>query len=219
MWEPEGVSCVIQGMNAVTKLTFQQADQTVEDQDRLLLTRAVAGDEQAFAALVNKYRNRIFNFAYRYCNDRQEAEDLTQEVFIKAYRNLAGFRGESKFSTWLFQITKNQAINRVRMLSRRMRFHMRSNVNSEGEDLIDRVASENPGQHELVQGREEQKVVQRAIQRLAPSFRVALILRDIEDLSYEEIGSILELPEGTVKSRIHRARSELKKLLIPYMEN
>ena len=191
----------------------------IEDQDLELIDRARAGDEKAFALLVTKYRKRIFNFALRYCNDRQEAEDLTQEVFIKAYRSIAGFRGDSKFSTWLFQITKNQAINRVRLLSRRLRFHLQSYADDDEGSPIERVACDRPDPSQLVLGREEQKRVQRAIQKLAPTFRVALILRDIEDLGYDEIGSILELPEGTVKSRIHRARSELKRLLTPYMES
>ena len=206
-----------QTMNTVTRLETHISSLPV-DEDLALVDKARSGDEKAFATLVNKYQSQIYNFAYRYCNDRQEAEDLAQEVFIKAYRNLAGFRGDAKFRTWLYQITKNQAINRVRMLSRRLKLRFSGYANSDGDDPIDRVECERPGQQDIIEGREEQKVVQRAILRLNPTFRVALILRDIEDLSYEEISTILELPEGTVKSRIHRARSELKKLLMPYME-
>lgn len=187
--------------------------------DEVLVQRAVDGDEAAYAILVRRYRNRIFNFTYRYTGNAAEAEDVTQDVFIKAYRNLHRFRGDSKFSTWLYQIAKNMSINRLRSLKRAIVGLVNPVIDADGEESMDPIAQMPSGDRspeERMLGVEADKAVQRAIQKLTPVYRAALILRDIEDLPYEEIAVILGLAEGTVKSRIHRARAELKDMLAGY---
>lgn len=195
------------------------AARSVQLEDEVLVQRAVDGDETAYAVLVRRYRNRIFNFTFRYTGNAAEAEDLTQDVFIKAYRNLHRFRGDAKFSTWLYQIAKNMSINRLRSIKRAIVGLVNPIVDDEGDEGLDPIAqaaSQDRSPEDRMLGQEAEKVVQHAIQKLTPVYRAALILRDIEDLPYEEIAVILGLAEGTVKSRIHRARSELKQILAGY---
>lgn len=190
--------------------------------DEVLVQRAVDGDESAYAMLVQRYRNRIYNFTYRYTGNAAEAEDLAQDVFIKAYRNLHRFRGDAKFSTWLYQIAKNMSINRLRTIKRAIVGLVQVVRDEDGDELADPISqaqSEGRSPEEWMLGSEADSVVQRAIGQLTPVYRAALILRDIEDLPYDEIAVILGLAEGTVKSRIHRARAELKELLADYYHN
>lgn len=178
--------------------------------DLALCTRVAAGDEAAFEALVHRHQDRVFAFCLRLLNDRAEAEDVAQEVFVTLYRCAGDFRGESAFTTWLFRIAKNQALNRIKYLDRRGRAGRRSI-----EDLNDRHLPAWPGADEpraadvLLEGHETATMVQDAIAELEPDHRAVVVLRDVEELSYEEISTITGLPIGTVKSRIHRGRSAL----------
>ena len=187
--------------------------------DEMLVRRTLDGDKAAYGLLVARYQTRIHSFVFRYLGNAADAEDLTQEVFIRAYRNLHRFRGEAKFSTWLYQIAKNMAFNKLREFKRRVYGWLKPNhTNDEGEPLIEQIASDDRDPESLLEGRESNHHVQKAIAELNPVWRAALILRDIEEMSYEEIGEILGLAQGTVKSRIHRARSQLKEKLAWYYE-
>ena len=201
--------------------TTKDASTKAEIHDEVLVMRTLDGDDGAYAMLVQRYRNRIYNFCYRYLGDSGEAEDMAQEVFVKAHKNLAKFRGDSKFSTWLFQIAKNMSINKLRSLKRKFKQLWQPAVQGDDGDVYDPVAqipSDERDSESTALGNEASVVVQQAIQKLTPVFRSALILRDIEEMSYEEIAEILGLAQGTVKSRIHRARLELKSLLASYVE-
>ena len=213
------VLAAVKYTNDVSSAGTSQTSRGAQLDDEVLVQRAVDGDEAAYAVLVRRYRNRIFNFTFRYTGNAAEAEDLAQDVFIKAYRNLHRFRGDAKFSTWLYQIAKNMSINRLRSIKRAIVSLVNPIVSEDGDEGLDPIsiaASDERSPEELMLGVEAEKVVQLAIQKLSPVYRAALILRDIEDLPYEEIAQILGLAEGTVKSRIHRARSELKQMLAQY---
>jgi RNA polymerase sigma-70 factor (ECF subfamily) len=188
----------------------------LDDTDARLVERLVARDERAFNALVRAYERRVFSLALRMIGNRAEAEDLAQEVFVQVFKAIGTFRGESKLSTWIFRIAINLAKNRGKYLRvRRTDAHDELEALDErgpGQDKRENVARiERPD--EMMAGLEVEQVVRRAIQELEPSFRECLVLRDVEDLSYGEIGEITGLPEGTVKSRIHRARAQLKELV------
>jgi RNA polymerase sigma-70 factor (ECF subfamily) len=191
----------------------------VKTDDTELVKRAKANDSEAFAMLVDRYQSRVFNTAYRMMGERGAAEDITQEVFLKVYSGLPTFKEQAAFSTWIYRITVNQCTSEVRRLASRKRRQ---------EVSLHPVAgngSENPIEPPDTSGdpvrkteeSEKVEVVQRAIESLDPEFREALVLRDIEGFSYEEIAEIIQRPVGTVRSRIHRARTELREKLRKYV--
>jgi RNA polymerase sigma-70 factor (ECF subfamily) len=188
-----------------------------DDTEARLVERLVARDERAFNALVRAYERRIFALALRMMGDRAEAEDLAQEVFVQVFKAISSFRGESKLSTWIYRIAVNLSKNRSKYLRVRhtdeqdeiAALEERAPIVESKRANVSRV--ERPD--EMMAGREAEQVVRRAILELESSFRECLVLRDVEDLSYEEIGTITGLPEGTVKSRIHRARAQLRELV------
>ncbi len=190
-----------------------------EDADARLVERLVARDERAFNDVVRLYERRVFALALRMLGDRAEAEDVAQEVFVQVFKAIGTFRGESKLSTWIYRIAVNLTKNRTKYLKVRRAgeqdeitaMEERVAVGGEGGGIATRgpvARVERPD--EMMAGRETERVVREAILELEPTFRECLVLRDVEDLSYEEIGAITGLAEGTVKSRIHRARAQLK---------
>lgn len=188
-----------------------------EERETEFVARLVARDEGAFNELVTTYERRVFALVYRMLGRRDEAEDLAQEVFVQVFKAVDQFRGESKLSTWIYRIAVNLCKNRTKYLSRR-----HAGEQDDIDAMVDRVPlSAAKGvsvgnisrPDELVEGMQLEIVVKRAIASIEPDFREVLILRDVEDLSYEEIAAVTGLPEGTVKSRIHRARAQLKALV------
>jgi RNA polymerase sigma-70 factor (ECF subfamily) len=180
-----------------------------------LIERLVLRDEAAFNALVRAYERRVFAVAVRMIGSRAEAEDLAQEVFVQVFKTIASFRGESKLSTWIYRIAINLSKNRSKYLRVRQSDRQDQLEGLEEQGARVRGANLTPIERpdELAAGRQLEHIVHSAILDLEPTFRECLVLRDIEDLSYEEIGAITALPEGTVKSRIHRARAQLKELV------
>ncbi len=190
------------------------------DEEARLVDRLVARDERAFNALVRLYERRVFALVLRMIGNRAEAEDLAQEVFVQVFKAVGSFRGESKLSTWIYRIAINLCKNRSKYLrvrhageqdeleavQERVPLGQGSQARGANVGVIDRP-------DEMVAGKQVERIVQRAILELEPSFRECLVLRDVEDLSYEEIGAITGLPPGTVKSRIHRARAQLKEIV------
>jgi RNA polymerase sigma-70 factor, ECF subfamily len=185
------------------------------DDDRELVRESVRGNRDAFNALVEKYQKKIYNLAYRFVGDTEEANDLAQEIFTAAYQNLKKFRGDAKFSTWLFQIATNRGKNRFKYLKRRGYFANRGSSESDDDRDSNQKAvpdiTTNP--ETLLASKQIQKIVQDAINDLDPDHKEIVILRDIEGFSYDEIAQILNLPEGTTKSRLHRARMVVKEKL------
>jgi RNA polymerase sigma-70 factor (ECF subfamily) len=180
--------------------------------ERVLLSRLRRGDPEAFEVLVREHQDRVFDFCVRMVGDREEASDLVQEIFVSVHQNLGKFREDAKLSTWIFRISKNQCINRLKYLKRRGRG--RSDEYGEvGEDVLSGAMGAPPTPDAALEAARERARVQWAISQLEPDARMLVALRDIEGLSYEEIIDITELPEGTVKSRLHRAREKLADLL------
>ncbi len=189
----------------------------IEDNEAEFVARLVARDETAFNLLVVTYERRVFALVFRMLGRREEAEDLAQEVFVQVFKAIDQFRGDSKLSTWIYRIAVNLCKNRTKYLSRR-----HANAEDDVDAMVDRAAlSTAKGvsvgdvgrPDELVEGMQLEVIVKRAIQAIEPDFREVLILRDVEDMSYEEIAAVTGLADGTVKSRIHRARAQLRALV------
>ena len=184
--------------------------------ERLLVARLVKRDEEAFNEVVRQYGDRVFNLVLRMVGSRAEAEDIAQEVFVTVFKSIDTFRSEAKLSTWLLRIAANHAKNRIKYLSRR---HEQSRE-PDGPDSAEAadegkapVQSHIHGPDVLLEAAETEDIMQRAIATLEEDQRLLVVLRDVEELSYDEIVEITGLPEGTVKSRLHRARMTLKQLL------
>jgi len=183
----------------------------------LLVRRCIGGDAAAWEEIVQRYHRRIYNVCYRFAGDAENAQDLTQEVFIKMYRTLNTYdSGKGAFMTWVTTITRNLLVD-----------HFRKTKGDRLTDSIDQPVSEHEDAQPLsaqiadsalppdaaVQSRETREMVHLALQKLSPELREAVILRDLQDMDYREIASALRVPEGTVKSRINRGRAELARLL------
>jgi RNA polymerase sigma-70 factor, ECF subfamily len=181
------------------------------DPDRELVDAARTGDHDAFAALVRRYQARIYNMALASTRSPADADDLAQEVFLKAYRGLAAFRGDSAFRTWLYRVAVNLLrthASRPGLLGRLRREEPAAEAES---DPLDRLPA--PGDFESDTVRRE--AIDRALRRLPVELRTAVILRDIDGLDYKEIAGVLDVPIGTVMSRIARGRERLRPMLAP----
>lgn len=190
--------------------------------ERMLIRRLRDRDERAFREMVDEYRDRVYGLTLRMLGNQEEAEDLAQEVFITVFKSIESFRGDSKFSTWLYRITANHCKNRIKYLARR---HDRKKSEfdesaSGGAAAAGAIATPNRARRpdEQLQGSQMQVLLQQAISSLEEEHRLLVVLRDVQELSYEEIREITGLPTGTVKSRIHRARMTLRKKLAKHMD-
>lgn len=171
----------------------------------LLISRARGGDREAFGELVEQYRDNVYRLAYRMCGNAYDADEAAQEAFVAAWRALPNFRGDAKFSTWLYRLTTNAAIDV-------MRREKRHQTVGDGE-MID-LADDADSPQETVERTEQQEAVQKALATLSEEYREVLLLRYMEELDYAEIAEVLQLPSGTVKSRINRAKAALKAALL-----
>ena len=183
----------------------------------LLVRRCVGGDAAAWEEIVQRYHRRIYNVCYRFAGDSDNAQDLTQEVFIKMYRTLNTYdSGKGAFMTWVTAITRNLLVDHFRKTKGDRITDSLDSTASEHEDaqpLSERIADGGLAPDAAVQKRETREMVHLALQSLSPELREAVILRDLQDMDYREIATALRVPEGTVKSRINRGRAELARLL------
>lgn len=188
------------------------------DADRRLVERAKGGDLRAFEALVRRYERWVYTLALRMVGDRAEAEDLAQEVFLKVYTGLAGFRGASRFSTWLYAIASHQCLDHRAARDRRpVPFSsLRGSGSASGDppDSAERIADRAPRADEMLERREAALQVRAALSGLTDDHRLILILREIQGLSYDEIAESLGESVGTVRSRLSRARAALRLRLV-----
>jgi RNA polymerase sigma-70 factor (ECF subfamily) len=166
------------------------------------LGRLRAGDRRAFEELVRTQQHRVYGLALRMLGDAAEAQDVAQEAFLRAHRGLAEFRGDARLSTWLYAIVSRLCLNRLAGSERRLARH--------GEEALSRLTDDQPGPDQALERGELEEALHRAIGELPEERRVVVVLRDVEGLAYEEIAEILEVPVGTVRSRLHRARLDLK---------
>jgi len=188
--------------------------------ERRLLRQVRRGDAKAFEVLVRTYQQRVYNIVYRMIGNREEAEDVAQDVFVTVYQNVAGFRGDSKFSTWLYRVTVNHCKNRLKYLRRRGRHRGRPLDDIAEREIAHGGGATEPRYHasiprpdELASGHQLERIVQREIARLDEDHRVLVVLRDIQGMSYQEMVEVTGLNIGTIKSRLHRARLTLKEAL------
>lgn len=188
--------------------------------DHALLEGTLAGDEDAFAELVGRYRNQITSYIYRMVNDYDTAVDLAQETFIRVYRAAGRYQTTHAFSTYIYRIATNVAISELRKRKRRRLVSLTGLLTSpDGEELMDfQPADEKPLQDIALIDAEKRAVIKRAISTLPDRYRAPLVLRDVEGKSYDEIAAILQTSEGTVKSRINRARNFLRDKMRNYVQ-
>jgi RNA polymerase sigma-70 factor, ECF subfamily len=188
-----------------------------EDNDQQLVQRVQAGDKAAFNLLVLKYQHRVLKLVGRFVSDPTEAEDVAQEAFIKAYRALASFRGDSAFYTWLYRIAINTAKNAL-VSSRRRPVDF--DLDLQDPEQYDRHAKlkESDTPEGVLLTEEIREVVEKAMEQLPEDLRTAIVLRELEGLSYEEIAEAMDCPVGTVRSRIFRAREAIDKKLKPLLD-
>jgi RNA polymerase sigma-70 factor (ECF subfamily) len=183
----------------------------------LLVRRCVSGDAAAWEEIVQRYHRRIYNICYRFAGDSENAQDLTQEVFIKMYRTLITYdSGKGAFMTWVTTITRNLLVDHFRKSKGDRITDSLDAAPSEHEDsqpLSEQIADQGLPPDAAVRSRETREMVHLALQKLSPELREAVILRDLQDMDYREIATALRVPEGTVKSRINRGRAELARLL------
>ena len=187
--------------------------------DRALVIACQEGDRDAFSTLVVRYQEAVLNLAYRRLGDRELALDVAQEVFIKAYKGLPKFEGESKFFTWIYRITLNEAVSAHRKTARHKRALSLDAQRTDGEGArLGEPADDRAGPTDAAASLDDQALVQESIADLDDEFAQPLILRDLEGLSYQEVSDVLQIPLGSVKSRIHRARQTLKQRLAKVIE-
>jgi RNA polymerase sigma-70 factor, ECF subfamily len=178
--------------------------------DRRLIAESLTGRSAAFGILVRRHQDRLYNTVYRLLGNSEDAQDVIQESFISAYQSLSSFKGDAKFFTWLYRIAMNAAIS----LKRKKKAAVSLDTGSKHDlaiDPLDQSLDNQPG--DLLERQEEEDRLQAALNKLSPEHKSVIVLKDIEDMKYEEIAEVLEVPIGTIRSRLHRARLELRDLL------
>jgi RNA polymerase sigma-70 factor (ECF subfamily) len=183
------------------------------EQENLIVQQVLDGDTNAFEELVLEYEKKVYNVALRMVNNQEDAEDITQEAFIKAYNSLSGFRGDSKFSVWLTRIVSNMCLDLIRSRGRRPTISL-SVEDEDGENVELEISDMRQSPETLMDQQLTKESVRRGLKQLPDEYREILLLREIQGLSYEEISAALDLEVGTVKSRIYRGRKKLCDYLI-----
>jgi RNA polymerase sigma-70 factor (ECF subfamily) len=182
-----------------------------------LVRRCISGDAVAWEDLVRQQNRRIYNICYRFTGSQSDAEDLTQEVFIRLYRTMGSYEPEKgSFTTWLTTLTRNMLVDHFRRTRQERLTDSIDAAPAADQDapaLSERIEDQSPSPQARMASQETQRMVQQALQKVSPDLREAVILRDLQDMDYKEIASALKVPEGTVKSRINRGRAELARLL------
>ena len=187
-----------------------------KDDDFENVSRCQRGDVDAFEEIVRKYQTKMFNISYRVTGDYNDAAEVVQDAFVSAYRSIKSFRGKSKFSTWLYTIVVNLSRNRLKQVKSRAlkeRYSINDPVDTDNGYIQMEYASSDLSVLDRLEKRDVEQRVQGCINALDGEFREVIVLRDIQGFSYDEICDMLEIAEGTVKSRLHRARDSVKKCL------
>lgn len=197
------------GTPATTWATTRRLDYRL-DADTQLVERCLSGDDAAWEDLVKVHTRRVYSICYRFTGNDQEAQDLTQDVFLRVFRTLKSFRaGEGSFSVWLSRVSRNLLIDHYR----RTRLDRASDSLDDQLAVLEEKSSVAARADGMLAGREASEMLQGALQKLSPELRETVILRDLEEMEYREIAKVLDVPEGTVKSRLNRGRAELARIL------
>lgn len=179
-----------------------------------LLESLRSGTEAAYEALLERFQTPVYHLVQRLIDDPNEAGDVVQDVFVKVFRNVGSFRGQSSLKTWIYRIAVNEAHNRRRWFGRHKRGEVCLEAEGEGRGYLDCVSDSKRSPYDLALNEEWRSAIEKALDDLNPVFRAAVVLRDLEELSYEEIADVLDVSLGTVKSRILRGREALRKALV-----
>ncbi len=182
------------------------------DMENRLLTKARQGNVQAFEELSGSYYTKVYNICYRMLNNPEDASEQAQETFIKAFRYIRDFKGNCSFSTWIYRIATNTCLDFIRKNKNKNTISMEQETFEE-LTVKDRLISNSPGPEKIAENNAQREAIKKALSQMNEKNRMIIILRDFRGLSYEQIAVTLETPVGTVKSRISRARSELRELL------
>jgi len=185
----------------------------VNPDDRRLISEALAGRTASFGELVLRYQDRLFHVANRVVTNPDDALDVVQDTFVSAYQSLASFKGDAEFFTWLYRIAFNTAISAKRRKRVAISLDSVTNEYESGIDPEDRAADTAPDA--AMERSEDERMLAAAIAKLSPEHRTVLLMKDIDGLKYEDIAEVMRVPIGTVRSRLHRARLELRNLLDP----
>lgn len=188
-------------------------DIKINDIEKNLLKKAKSGDISAFESLIEGYQKKVFNIVFRMLGNYDDANDVTQEVFIKVFRYLKNFKEQSLFSTWLYRIATNTCLDELRKNKNKNIIYIDQDIKLEDSDIKRQVVDDNPTPDIIYEKNETSKLVNEAINKLSSEHKAAVVLRDIQGFSYEEIAKILNCPVGTIKSRINRGRKSLRELL------
>jgi RNA polymerase sigma-70 factor (ECF subfamily) len=206
-------SCVTGTESPVTVADFQARE------EKCLVEGLREGVEEAYEALISRYQQPVYNLVYRLLNDPSDASDVVQDVFFKIFRNISDFRSESSLKTWVYRIAVNEAYNHRRWFVRHRLQEVGLEAGGEGQlSYSEVIADRGRSPFDLAANRQARQLIEEALTELNPVFRTAVVLRDMEDLSYEEIADILQVSLGTVKSRIVRGREALRQKLAGCLE-
>lgn len=181
--------------------------------DELLIHKTIQGETGSFGELVNRYQHQVYNLALRMSGHREDARDITQEAFIKAFNALPAFRFDAGFKTWLYRIASNACLDYLRKRNKDSVRRIDRPPEEEGTDPLERIPAGGPGPEESAIRRESREAVKRALARLPDSYRLPLVMHHYQGLSYREVSIILEIPEKTVATRLYRAKNMLKEYL------
>lgn len=193
-------------------MSFVEWGVTAVDENKLV-NKAVKGDNSAFEALMEKHMGIIYNIALRMTANQDDAEDMTQEIMIKIFRSLGSFKGNSKFSTWIYRVAVNTCLDELKKKKNRKHLSLDAEISGDdGENQIE-IKDDSPSPEKLAEQNELRDMVAAAVKLLSDEHRAVIVLRDIRGMSYSEIAGILGCSDGTVKSRISRARAQLKMIL------
>jgi RNA polymerase sigma-70 factor (ECF subfamily) len=183
----------------------------IDSLDQPLVSRCLDGDEAAWEELVRQHTRQVYGLCFRFTNSAQEAQDLTQDVFLRVFKTIKTFRSaEGSFHTWLARVTRNLLIDHYR---RTRQERVTDSIEEQLPMLQEKGGAATARPDQALAGREASEILQATLQKLSPDLREAVILRDLQEMEYREIAEVLDIPEGTVKSRINRGRAELARLL------
>lgn len=190
----------------------------IDQKEKQLVAKAKEGDLQAFEELILRHERIVYNVALRMMNHSEDAKDISQEVFLKAYRNIKNFDERSMFSTWLYRITTNTCIDEMRKRKGKQSYSLEEELENEDGSMQRQIADAGETPEESLLREERKSQLLQALSLLSAEHKAVVILRDIRGFSYEEIAEIMDLPIGTIKSRISRARNQLKNEILKIME-
>ena len=202
------------------EITYNWLDRPAElnAQEAAFVSRLQANEDAAYDELVRSYSGPIYHVAYRMLGDSAEASDVVQEIFLKVFRHISGFKGEAALKTWIFRIAFSEILNRLRSWKRRYKHATVSlDEDANGKTATDIAVNTGPTPEEVLQTKEREAAIQQALRRLSHDHRSIIVLRDIEGFSYNDIADVLGISVGTVKSRLARARGDLKQALMRYL--